>query len=97
MPKGYWIGHVDVDDFERYKKYIAANAVPFEKYGAKFLVRGGEKQQMEGHLRNRTVIIEFDSFDTALACYKSPEYQAAKALRDPVSSGDMVIIQGYEG
>ena len=42
MPnKGYWIGRVDVADPEAYKKYVAANAVPFAKYGARFLVRGG--------------------------------------------------------
>ena len=38
MAKGYWIGRVDVHDPEAYKKYVAANAVAFEKYGAKFLV-----------------------------------------------------------
>ncbi|MEX0337605.1 MAG: DUF1330 domain-containing protein [Arenibacterium sp.] len=97
MPKGYWIGHVDVDDMEAYKKYVEANASPFAAFGAKFLVRGGEKEQMEGKLRARTVVLEFDSYETALACYNSPEYQAAKALRDPVSTGDMVIIKGYEG
>lgn len=96
MPKGYWIGHVDVDDMEIYKKYIAANGAVFAEYGGKFLVRGGECQGREGQLRSRTVVIEFDSYEQAIACYDSPGYQAAKALRDPVSSGDMVIIQGYD-
>jgi uncharacterized protein (DUF1330 family) len=39
--KGYWLAFVDIDDPEAYAKYVAANAVAFEKYGAKFLVRGG--------------------------------------------------------
>ena len=38
MPKGYWIGRVDVADTEKYKAYIQANAVAFKKFGAKFLV-----------------------------------------------------------
>lgn len=97
MAKGYWVAHVDVDDIEAYKQYVAANAAPFAEYGARFLVRGGEYQQMEGNVRKRTVVIEFDSYETALACYNSAGYQAAKALRDPVSTGDLIIIRGYDG
>jgi uncharacterized protein (DUF1330 family) len=41
------------------------------------------------------VVIEFPSYAAALACYDSPAYQAAKALRDPVSTGDLVIVEGY--
>ncbi|MBK0328577.1 DUF1330 domain-containing protein [Rhodobacteraceae bacterium F11138] len=96
MAKGYWIAHVDIDDFDTYKSYIAANAAPFAEYGARFLVRSGDSRQAEGSLRARTVVIEFDSYEAALACYDSPGYQAAKALRDPVSTGDLVIIQGYD-
>ncbi|MCE8510345.1 DUF1330 domain-containing protein [Ruegeria pomeroyi] len=97
MPKGYWVAHVDVDDMEIYKSYIAANAAPFAEYGARFLVRGGGRETREGQARARTVVIEFPSYEAALACYDSPGYQAAKALRDPVSTGDLVIIQGYDG
>ena len=97
MAKGYWIGHVDVDDPEVYERYRQANAVPFAEYGARFLVRGGKQEVREGNLRKRTVVIEFADLATALACYDSPEYQAAKAIREPVSTGDLVIIEGYEG
>jgi uncharacterized protein (DUF1330 family) len=97
MAKGYWVAHVTVDDPNAYDKYRAANAVAFEKYGARFLVRGGEQTIEEGNVRDRTVVLEFDSLETAYACYNSPEYQAAKALRDPVSSGDLVIVAGYDG
>ncbi|WP_420584363.1 DUF1330 domain-containing protein [Ruegeria sp.] len=97
MAKGYWVAHVDVDDMERYKDYIAANAAPFAEYGAKFLVRGGERVEKEGQARARTVVIEFPSYEQALACYDSEQYQKAKAYRDPVAMGDLVIIQGYDG
>ena len=40
MAKGYWIGHIDVSNPEGYKAYVAANAEPLRKYGARFLVRG---------------------------------------------------------
>ena len=97
MAKGYWIGRVDVDDLDAYMAYVTANAAPFAKYGAKFLVRAGEFQAREGTSRSRNVVIEFASYADAIACYDSPEYQAAKALRDPVSTSDLVIIEGYDG
>jgi uncharacterized protein (DUF1330 family) len=96
--KGYWIGHIDVTDPERYKNYIAANAVAFGKYGARFLVRNGACEVPEGSLKGRRhVVIEFDSYDTAKACYDSSEYQAAMKIRSEASTGDLVIIEGYEG
>lgn len=97
MPKGYWIVRVDVEDPERYKAYVAANAEPYKKYGAHFLVRGGRFEGLEGASRSRNVVIEFPSYDAAVACWKSPEYQAARALREPVSTLDLVIIEGYDG
>lgn len=97
MPKGYWIGHVDVKDPEGYKGYVAANAEPFRKYGARFLVRGGKFEAPEGRSRARNVVVEFKDYETALACYHSPEYQKALALRLPYSDGDIMIIEGYDG
>ena len=97
MPKGYWVAHVDIDDAETYETYKAANGAVFAEYGARFLVRGGPRETREGTARARTVVIEFPSYQAALECYNSPGYQAAKALRDPVSTGDLVIVEGYEG
>jgi uncharacterized protein (DUF1330 family) len=98
MPKAYWIAHVDVADPEAYKLYIAANAAPLAKFGGKFLVRGGTHEVVEGSLKSRHVVIEFPDLATARACYTSPEYAVALALRaEPVSNGDLVIIEGYDG
>lgn len=97
MPKGYWIARGDVADQEKYKAYIAANAEPFKKYGARFLVRGGRFENPEGSSRSRNVVIEFPSYEAALQCWKSPEYQRAIKLRQPVSTLDLVIVEGYEG
>lgn len=95
--KGYWVAHVDVSDPEIYKDYIAANAVAFRKFGGRFLVRGGASENMEGRLRSRTVVIEFKDYATALACYRSPEYADAMALRKGASIGDLQVIEGYDG
>ncbi len=97
MPKGYWIAHVDIADPEKYKAYIAANAKPFREFGARFLVRAGRFENPEGATRSRNVVIEFPSYEAALDCWKSPEYQAAMRLRQPVSTADIVIIEGYDG
>ena len=57
MPKGYWIVHVDVHNNETYAKYREANAIAFEKFGARFIVRGGEQIIQEGYSKPRTVVI----------------------------------------
>ncbi|MGE0802492.1 MAG: DUF1330 domain-containing protein [Lautropia sp.] len=97
MPKGYWIARVDVADPEAYKQYAAANALPFAEFGARFVVRGGRFETLEGSSRSRNVVIEFPSYQAALDCYRSPGYQAALALRLPHATADLLIIEGYDG
>jgi len=97
MTKGYWVASVDVSDLERYKGYQAANAEPFHKYGARFLTRGGRTEQVEGNLRSRVVVIEFPSYEAALACYRSPEYERSRKLREGISTADIIVLEGYEG
>lgn len=97
MPKGYWIAHVTVKDPEGYKAYVAANAEPISRFGGRFVVRGGKYETRKGLERQRHVVIEFDSFEKAKACYDSPEYQAAAKIRDAHADVDIVIVEGYEG
>jgi uncharacterized protein (DUF1330 family) len=97
MVKGYWIAHVDVTDPKRYEAYRTANAEPFHKYGATFLIRAGAFECVEGASRSRHVVMEFKDYDTALACYRSSEYQKAIALRRGAAEVDLVVIAGYEG
>jgi len=94
MPRAYWIAHVDVHDPQAYEAYRAANAEAFARYGARFIVRGGAQEQREGTTRARTVVVEFDSIELARACYDSPEYRRALALRQPASTADLVIVEG---
>jgi uncharacterized protein (DUF1330 family) len=95
--KGYWIGHIDVTDPEGYKAYLAANQAPFGEHGARYLVRAGTREVPEGNARARTVVMEFPSFEAALACYRSPGYQAAKKLREGKAVADLVAVEGYDG
>jgi uncharacterized protein (DUF1330 family) len=97
MAKGYWVVSVDVSDPEGYKQYIAENAKAFRKYGARFLTRGGKAEVVEGKGRSRIVVIEFKDYDTALACYRSPEYAKAIDIRKDKAVSDIIVTEGYEG
>ena len=92
--KGYWIARADVSNPEAYAQYRALNAAIFEKYGARFLVRGPAGHVVTGTTRTHNVVLEFADYDTALACYHSPEYQAAKVYLDQVGEIDLVIVEG---
>jgi uncharacterized protein (DUF1330 family) len=96
MPKGYWIARVTVNNAEMYPDYIRATVPALQKYGGRFLARGGRHEAMEGEARARNVIIEFDSFEQAAACYHSPEYQAAAAIRQRCADGEIVVVEGAE-
>jgi uncharacterized protein (DUF1330 family) len=76
---------------------VAQNGAVFHTYGARFLIRGGHYETREGSARSRNVVLEFKDYETALACYNSPEYQHLVAIRSPHSTGDLVIIEGYDG
>ncbi|MDX5361862.1 MAG: DUF1330 domain-containing protein [Alphaproteobacteria bacterium] len=95
MPKGYWIARVDVQDPETYKKYVEGAAPAFKEYGARFIVRGGPMEVREGEGRARNVVIEFDSVETARACYESKTYQDAAKYRQQAAVSDLIIVEGY--
>jgi uncharacterized protein (DUF1330 family) len=97
MPKAYWIGRVDVHNEEGYKPYSAANPAIFRKFGGRFVVRGGKFECVEGGSRSRNVVIEFPDYESAVACYRSPEYQANIRVRRPHAIADLVIVEGYDG
>ena len=86
MKKGYWIARVDITDPETYKSYIAANGPVFAKFAARFIVRAGRCETLEGTSRQRNVVIEFPSYADAarlLAFARIPGGQeAARRCRD---------------
>jgi uncharacterized protein (DUF1330 family) len=94
MSKAYWIVRVSVRDEQRYPEYLAAAGPAFRKFGANFIVRGGKFETMEGSARERNVVVEFKDRATAMACYRSPEYQAARAIRQRYADADFIIIDG---
>jgi len=98
MAKGYWVAHMDVHDAEKYaSEYVARNAAPIAEFGGRFLVRGGAFEVFEGTARQRTVIIEFPSYQAALDCMRSPAYTEAAEFRKKYGSGDIIVVEGYDG
>ncbi|HEX8540919.1 MAG TPA: DUF1330 domain-containing protein [Pseudomonas sp.] len=93
--KAYWIAQVDVNDPEQYSGYTQRAPAAFKLYGGRFLARGGRSEAVEGKaVAQRTVVIEFDSYEQALACYHSAEYQDALSYRQGASSAEIVIVEG---
>ena len=68
-----------------------------KRFGSKLLARGGRREVVEGKMRARNVLREFNSFDEALAYYHGPEYSRAHPLREPHSACDFLIVEGYDG
>jgi uncharacterized protein (DUF1330 family) len=97
MAKGYWVARVDVNNEDGFKPYAAANAAIFKKFGGRYVVRGGKFDGMEGSSRSRNVVIEFPDYAAAVACYRSPEYQANIKVRQPHSLVDLIVVEGYDG
>lgn len=96
MAKGYWIALITVNNADMYPEYVRTATPAFQKYGARFLARGGRHEALEGKAPPRNVVIEFDSFERAVACYRSPEYQAAAAIRQRCADGDIIVVEGVE-
>jgi uncharacterized protein (DUF1330 family) len=97
MAKGYWVARVDVNNEDGFKPYAVANAAIFKKFGGRYVVRGGKFDGMEGSSRSRNVVIEFPDYAAAVACYRSPEYQANIKVRQPHSLVDLIVVEGYDG
>lgn len=97
MTKGYWIARVDVHDAEAYKEYVAANGAAFAKFGGRFLIRGGRYEAVMGQPRSRNVVIEFPTYEDALACWNSDLYQQARAKQRGGIDAEILVIEGYDG
>lgn len=95
MAYGYVIGQITVNDPDRYPTYVAMVQPTLDVYGGQFLGRGGQNEIHEGPPPGeRTVIIQFPSYQAALDWYHSDEYAEAKKLRMSLSDSVQTIIEG---
>ena len=93
--KAYWIAHVDIADPDHYSQYTQRGPKAFAEFGGRFLARGGRSEAMEGRKTpQRSVVIEFDSYEQAVACYHSAAYQEAKSYREEWARAEIIIVEG---
>lgn len=88
-----WIAHVEVTNAEAYSHYAKGATEAIAAHGGVFLARGGRYLQLEGRDRARNVVARFPSFDAAVACYNSPDYQAALEHARGAAVRDLVVVE----
>jgi uncharacterized protein (DUF1330 family) len=94
MPKGYWVANVEVTDVAKYARYREFVTPYIASKGGRFLTRAGKVVVKEGTARTRIVVVEFPSFEEALAAYEDDEYTAGRALRANAGEIDLVVVEG---
>jgi uncharacterized protein (DUF1330 family) len=95
MP-AYWVARSKINDPAEYKKYTDQVPGILARYGCKVLARGGSYEIMEGpHKFHRFVVIEFPTMEQGIACFRSPEYDAAAAFRrSGAGEVETVMVEG---
>ena len=96
--KGYLIVESKVSDPATYEIYKGLAQAAIAQYGGRYLVRGGAAEILEGKWTKvpRLVVVEFDSVDLAKRFYHSPEYQAARQVREHAAEMNMLVVAGIE-
>jgi len=97
MAKAYLVANIRVTDAEAFASFSGMAGPAIQKYGGTVLARGPGADRHEGSLTGTVMMIEFASKVAAETFYFSPEYQAAKAVREECSDTDLMIIEGVEG
>jgi uncharacterized protein (DUF1330 family) len=89
----FWVARSKVNNPDQYKKYTDLVPGILQKFGAKILARGGKFKILEGPEKfHRFIVIEFPSFEKAVACHESPEYLEAAAYRKKDGAGELEIV-----
>ncbi len=91
---GYWLAQITITDPAKYAEYTSANGEVFAKFGARFIVRGGRHETRAGPEHQRLVVLAFDSFEIAKACYDSVDYQRLVPIRDAGATVSLAIVEG---
>ena len=92
----YFIVNLDIRDAERFEAYRRGVAPLVERFGGRYLVRGGELHPVEGDLGlKRLVVLEFPSSEAARRFYGSPEYAPLLRLRQESAASGIVLVEGW--
>jgi uncharacterized protein (DUF1330 family) len=94
VKRAYLLVQADVTNAEQYSEYAKVAPDIVAKYGGRYLARGGRTVTLEGPpARSRVVVIEFPSVEAAERFYRSPEYTAARRLREGAAQAQFVIVE----
>ena len=92
---GYVIFNIKITNPDNYKEYIEKVKPTAEKFGAEYIVRGGEFELVEGNWEHpRTIVIKFPSYEKAHEWYNSEEYKPIKKIRLDNAISNGIIIKG---
>jgi len=95
--KGYLVSaYRNIKDPDKLAAYAKVAGPAFAKYGAKYLVRDTAAAAYEAGVKQRIVIVEFESVETAIKAHDGPEYQAALKVFDGCAERDLRIVEGLE-
>jgi len=93
--KAYVLVQVDVTNAQQYGEYAKLSPGIIEKFGGRFVARGGRSMTLEGPpAPSRVVIVEFPSYERAQEFYNSAEYQAARKVRAGAATAQFVLVEG---
>jgi uncharacterized protein (DUF1330 family) len=93
--KGYVVGDIEVRDPDLYAEYARQVPATIDRYGGRYLVRGGDARPLEGGWSpHRVIVLEFDSVEQARAWYESEEYQELAAIRQRAAVGSLLLVAG---
>jgi uncharacterized protein (DUF1330 family) len=96
--KGYLIANIDVHDARAFDQYRQKVSPLIERFGGRYLVRGGKLRNLEGDLAlKRLIVLELPSLAEAERFYDSPEYRPLLELRATCTTSHVVIVEGYAG
>ena len=91
----YVVVNVTVTNPDGYQEYVREVQPSIQTYGGRYLIRGGRTEILEGnYVPRRFVVVEFSDFETARRWWNSPEYAAAKKIRQANATTDLFIVDG---
>ena len=91
---GYWIIRGNLRDATALEQYAARFRPIGERYAISIVAGKGQSKTVEGPAYGRNLVIRFDSYEAALACYEDPEYQALLPLVEQAQQRELVILEG---
>ena len=93
--KGYVVCvYKNISDDEKLREYAVKAKAAVENFKGKFLIRGGKASSKEGENSPRTVVIEFPSYDEAIAFYQSQQYRDAHSILKDHADRQFQIVEG---